>query len=255
VHSIPDQRCGGRARVNFTSTLTPTRTALPSFMGVASLAAVLTLEPAGWPSRRLSERRPDLQVGRAILGKCKGFARIPRMICRGVAGWRTVCVAALAIVQIACVNSSDPSDVNDVPLGTMRATVDGVPWSSPGIGTRSLNPNAALLLAIVSGDGLPIGLSNTPAFALSFSVEPRVGATTFATSSVAFASFVSFAGFVPAGSWGAAGTTGSGSVTVTTLTSTHAGGTFAFTLVPVFGATGSRVVTGGAFNVTVASVP
>lgn len=51
--------------------------------------------------------------------------------------------------------------------------------------------------------------------------------------------------------WRAEPQFGSGTITVQTLTSTTASGSFAFTLLPVTesGATGSRVVTNGSFNV------
>jgi hypothetical protein len=57
----------------------------------------------------------------------------------------------------------------------------------------------------------------------------------------------------PAQGWQTGAGFGSGSVTLTTFTATSAVGTFTFTLVPVAGtgSTGNKVVTDGAFNVTV----
>jgi len=61
----------------------------------------------------------------------------------------------------------------------------------------------------------------------------------------------------PASGWQAAGASGSGTVTLTTLTSTSASGTFSFSLVavPGTGATGSRSITEGVFNVTLTTTP
>jgi hypothetical protein len=56
----------------------------------------------------------------------------------------------------------------------------------------------------------------------------------------------------PAAGWTAAVGTGSGSITLTTLTSAGASGTFTFNLVavPNTGATGTKAITEGVFNVT-----
>ena len=61
----------------------------------------------------------------------------------------------------------------------------------------------------------------------------------------------------PAAGWQAGVGIGSGTITLTTLTNTTAAGTFSFTLaaVPGSGATGTKSITEGSFNVTFTSVP
>jgi hypothetical protein len=119
--------------------------------------------------------------------------------------------------------------------GTVSATIDGVSWS----GTVST--------ATVTLGSLAVAGENTAGLIVGFGAVAKTG-----TTSVGLGSGTNGTVQQNGRGWHAMLTNGSGSVTITTLTASGASGTFSFTMVPLpnTGATGNRVVTNGAFNVT-----
>ena len=151
--------------------------------------------------------------------------------------------SALLLAQLACGggNPSDPSQGSEVPLGTLRATFDGVPYIGTASAVSHSHPNASKP-TIVTG--------TLVTFLFGFDLPDRIGTTSVGPGSVLSATFgTSDSTGAPSAVWSAWGTSGSGSVTVTTLTSTRTSGTFFFNLAPDDGATGIKVVTKGVFNV------
>jgi hypothetical protein len=156
--------------------------------------------------------------------------------------------AALACASaIACGGDSGPA--GPAAAGSFTATIDGDAWASdaqylaggvtvvgPGVytmaGSRATSPSSALTVTLtlynIDRPGTyPIGVSPSVVGALAIVAEPTNG----------WASPLS----------GAAGT-----ITITTLTESRMAGTFTFTATPVSGgATGSRVVTDGKFDLPI----
>jgi hypothetical protein len=123
------------------------------------------------------------------------------------------------------------------PLGMMTAVIDGVPWSGR-INTARIATGNHL---VVSATPDP----TRPGFdVLTFSTPAQIGTQTIGAPGVTGAYVLSpTLGFI------AAGPAGSGSVTVSTLTTTNAAGTFFFTLVSNLGSSPEiKTVTNGAFN-------
>jgi hypothetical protein len=101
------------------------------------------------------------------------------------------------------------------------------------------------ILSIAGGDNRQL---------LSFAVTANRGSGTYTTgvidpNNVVVSTLSNVGG---AAAWLSGPTFGSGSVTITSLTSTSAAGTFTLTLAPTAGtgATGNKVITNGVFNVT-----
>jgi hypothetical protein len=146
-------------------------------------------------------------------------------------------VAVLLLVLAGCGKDRDPTGPNQpggAVNGTMTATIDGTPWSAtiitPGI-TGGIS-------AIGGSDG-----TRTMAFAW---VEGGTG-TYQVGSSVGFNANLTIAG----GTWVANATGGTGTLVVTSRTANRIVGTFNFTMnASAGGATGTRNVTQGAFNIT-----
>lgn len=140
---------------------------------------------------------------------------------------------AIALALTAC-KSDSPTDTNfDNGNGTYTAKVNGQTWS------------ADVVEALYIGTVLSVsGSDNNVVITVSVATQ---GTGTYDLSAG------SAAGVVTEGSdsWYAVGLGGSGSVTITSLTSHSAKGTFQFTGGPVPGAgtTGTRSVTQGAFDV------
>jgi hypothetical protein len=120
----------------------------------------------------------------------------------------------------------------------LSATIDGSAWGSPA-------PSATYRNSIVSIAGIDAGLTSAVALA--------VAATAPGTFSLAFGNNTGgFATISRSGKgWTSGVQGGAGSVTITTLTSNHVVGTFAFDAPPATGgASGTVHVTNGKFNIT-----
>lgn len=120
--------------------------------------------------------------------------------------------------------------------------MDGVQHSAP----------ASTVTAVYASGIMSIGATDTSRTTLGFAVTPSGGgAGTYTFGALSPANALLQVGN-PAQAWNGGVGKGSGSVTVTTFTATGATGTFAFTLVavPGSGATGTKAVTEGVFNVT-----
>lgn len=146
----------------------------------------------------------------------------------------TIALAALS----GCGSSTQPSGPGNGPL---TAKLDGAAWSATNV--VATYPSGILAVAGTDAQGRTIGFAIGPTTATgTFAVGPTSGVN---------ASLTEVSGS-SVQSWHAVQTSGSGSVTLTTITPNHAVGTFQFTVVPVpeGGATGTRAITQGAFDVT-----
>ena len=128
----------------------------------------------------------------------------------------------------------------------MTALVDGVAWSSiVTITTRTTLPTEPRGV---------LGVSGTNAFTgqyieITFAVPNAVGTYTIGPGQISNGALQIPNNFA---SWTASTTIGSGTIVVSSLTSTGAAGTFTLTLPPLSNtrATGTKLVTNGQFNVT-----
>lgn len=152
-----------------------------------------------------------------------------------------ILLCTLLLIPVACGSDgpSEPNPPGGAPNGTLAATIDGVPWSAtiitPGI-TGGIS-------AIGGSDG-----GRTLAWAW---VEGGTG-TYQIGGSVGFNASLTVAG----GTWVANNTTGSGTLVVTTRTSSRVAGTFSFTMGPGSGnASGTKSVTQGTFDITFTPPP
>jgi hypothetical protein len=155
---------------------------------------------------------------------------------------------ALLFVASGCGSSTAPGSATTtttVPPTTttqsMSARIDGVAWSAitaTGTVTRGT--------FTMAGFGAP-----GTASVINFTAPATVGTSSIGPSSIVEATLTS-----ASGSWEAysqPSVKGSGSVTITSVTSTRIVGTFTFTLaaVPGLAPTGTtRSITGGVFNIT-----
>ena len=154
---------------------------------------------------------------------------------------RPALAIALVALAAAC-GSSDKvtgNDTGDIKLahGSMSAKVDGKVWRA------SLGLNAAF-----SQNILAIGGTDQTGQTLGFGVAVLKGTGTYAIAPLSAANATLYSA---GSSWAATLAQGSGTITVNTITSTGASGTFSFTLAPVNQSSlGNRTVTDGVFNVT-----
>lgn len=159
-------------------------------------------------------------------------------------------VAWLLIVATACRGGDNPASPGQetgtggsVPNhGTVTAIVDGVAYS--GIARQ---PTTTSGILFVTSDTSALTVT------ITFIAPATVGTVTtdfHPMGSVVF-HLTTRMGMVTTGTWSALLTQGSGTLTVASFSATGASGTFSFTALPTgAGATGSKVVTNGAFNVT-----
>lgn len=117
-----------------------------------------------------------------------------------------------------------------------------------GTSTAATSATASLANGILSIGATDTSRSTTIGFALT---PTAAGVGTYTLGPLSSANAQLLVGN-PAAGWQAGVGTGSGTITVTSLTSTSAAGTFAFSLaaIPGTGATGTKSVTEGVFNVT-----
>lgn len=101
------------------------------------------------------------------------------------------------------------------------------------------------------------GTDSSKITTLSFAITPTAAGTGTYTLGPLNAANASIIVGNPAAGWQAGVGIGSGTVTITSLTASNAVGTFSFTLtaVPGTGATGTKNVTEGVFNVPLSTVP
>jgi hypothetical protein len=132
----------------------------------------------------------------------------------------------------------------------MTATIDGQSWSS----------NSAAILALqvsaVSGDyilgGTELAANGLPGTSLSIAINDVAGPGTYplGVDGVSVAGGFITVTAANGASWLTAFSGAAGTITITALNSTHIAGTFTFTASQTSnGATGSRVVTNGVFDV------
>ncbi len=162
------------------------------------------------------------------------------------------CVMAVTVVACGGSNPASPSAVPSAgasgggvgtPVtgrGTITAQIDGVAFS--GVATVATNQSGIFAAAASNGVG---------AITFGFGAVAAVGTTPVNATSPTNANLVVASG-TSAQSWAASTAGGSGTLTITSITSVGASGTFAFTLVPVpgSGASGTKSVTSGTFSVT-----
>jgi hypothetical protein len=148
----------------------------------------------------------------------------------------------LLLLAIGCGggDDDDPVDVNPNDSGSMTARVDGAGFTAFGVAASYNN-------GVLGVTGSQI----SPQQAITFSVPATATGTVTVSPTVGFALYTLGAGNAI---WGAGLTfssTASGSVTITTLTSSRAVGTFSFVMQPQQGsaATGTKTITQGAFDV------
>jgi hypothetical protein len=177
----------------------------------------------------------------------------------------TVVVIVVGAILSSCRGSSTSptSTSNSCPtisgLGSMCATLDGVPWAASDLGPgqrADAGPRPHPLFCYRGGTTLLVCIGDdSQGREISFAVA-------LATGTQHFGSEGSFccggqAAFVDAtGIYGAERPGGSGTVTITTLTDTTVSGAFSFTVLNRSATpTGTHVITGGVFNITDANEP
>lgn len=150
-----------------------------------------------------------------------------------IKGWaRWVGPAALVLALHGC--GSDPT-APQLTNGSITAQIDGGSFSATTI--VAAYTSGIMSIAGTDGQGRTIGIAGQIPGPGTY----PVGVTSPANFSVNIAS----------AAWQAAITLGSGSVTVSSISAAGAKGTFQFTAAPLSGttATGTKVVTAGAFDV------
>jgi Family of unknown function (DUF6252) len=143
---------------------------------------------------------------------------------------RTLTLVIVPLLVFGCTSGGDVLDVEGT--GTLKATVDGQPWTASSIQATFLGN----VLTIVGDNG---------------SITIALAATTNGTGSYDLSAGSANGTVTEGGSqWFAVGLGGSGTMTITSLSSNHAAGTFVMTGGPIAGtAVGTRSVTGGTFDV------
>ena len=149
-----------------------------------------------------------------------------------------ITIASLAFTLACGGDSKGVMNPNPNQAGkSMSARIDGVAWTAASVSVNVTNLGITISGADASGRGVGLGMSKSLG----------TGTQTFGTNASALGTVT-----VGTQAWSTVSQSGaSGSVTLTTLTANRAAGTFAFTAVPfIGGATGNKVVTTGAFDVT-----
>lgn len=163
-------------------------------------------------------------------------------LCRPGIRARGVATLATLLMVGACGSDGSPTAAGN---GTISASMNGSAWSvSPAMAQHNAGAGLVVIFAPSTGSyGLGINLSGFQG----------TGSYTFGPASQTFA--VVTMGADPAG-WGTVYGEGSGSVTVTTFSSSRIRGTFSFTAhpSPTSGQTGPMVVTNGEFDLPVVPV-
>lgn len=147
--------------------------------------------------------------------------------------------AALALALLVATGCGSDSGTNSGDASTMSATVAGTAWN----GTLAVQGTYAGNVLAISGT------NGTYQLQLTIPGVTTTGTYNFGPGNAGIAQLVQVTTGTPA--WTSSLVGGTGSITVTTLSATRAAGTFSFTgaASPGTAATGTRVVTNGAFDV------
>lgn len=153
----------------------------------------------------------------------------------------------LVVAVAGCGGSDDDGNPMGPGLinGTFTATVDGTAFSATTSVIAAYVSNT-LVITATSGSG-----ANAKSFSLT--VQGVTGTGTFSLVTAGSAATYSETTNSISQSWLCASTQGSGTVTLSQLSATKAVGTFTF-IAPantISGATGTKAVTAGSFNITV----
>lgn len=141
--------------------------------------------------------------------------------------------------------TATPATTNTPPVnGSMSANIDGAQWTANTVVTLK----SPATLGLPSGSLSVTGSSTSPSLIMGFAVPAAAGTYTIGSAGAQNAGFQDSSG----GAWTANEFKGSGTITVSSFTSTSASGTFAFNLPSLVNttATGTKVITQGVFNVT-----
>lgn len=155
-------------------------------------------------------------------------------------------ILAALVVTTACGGSNSttsPSGGGQASgKGTVTATIDGVPYQGT-VTSATLQSSGLLNIASNSSDLTRF---------VTFAVQPAAVGTFSGASSAVQLNVITMNNNTVVGSWLTSLNFGSGSLTITSLSSTGVSGTFAFTAVPVTASTpsGNKVVTNGTFTAT-----
>lgn len=153
-------------------------------------------------------------------------------------------VCAVGVAACNDGNPASPASAGESGTGTMSATVDGAVFSASGKGkvvaTRAGGANFSITGANTTGAQIAIIMAGVTLPGTYDIGAGGVGAATYSNAS---------------STWLSSNAGGTGTITFTTLTTTHATGTFSFVAAPVVGttATGPKVVTSGSFDVSLGS--
>lgn len=154
---------------------------------------------------------------------------------------RSILAVAAAFTVLAC--GSDSSGSTEPPQtalnGSMSAKVNGDDWNAT-LAVQAAYANGILALSGVDGDNVTIAMATGATQPGSYAI----GATSGTNASYTMTGGQALA-------WQAVSTLGSGSIEIETLTATSASGTFHFELPAVTssGATGTKSITSGKFDV------
>ena len=143
----------------------------------------------------------------------------------------------LLLAAVAC--SSDNTGGNNNTNGTMSASIDGQAWTG-NLATAATYQNNILAFA---------GTNNSFQINITLTGVTGTGTITLGSGQLSIATVATVS--TSPQTWLTSATGGTGSVVITSLSSTGASGTFSFTGVAAGGgATGTKAVTSGQFNVT-----
>jgi hypothetical protein len=149
-------------------------------------------------------------------------------------------LAVLLPVLLAACGSSGPTGPTPLANGTFTAKIDG----------SSFNATSAAVVPLGGGGGgggFSIGGGNTGGQTIGFAWVGGTGTYPIGAGNATIGTHT-YMGHT----WSASSAQGSGSITVTSVTASHVTGTFSFVLQPdaASGATGTRTVTAGSFDLT-----
>jgi hypothetical protein len=170
---------------------------------------------------------------------------------------RCVCVLGLVATAIACGGGGGGGSSPTAPGnsggsgGSGNTSTSSMTFRVDGTATTPASVTGSFANGILSIGGTDTARATT----LSFALTPvGTGPGTYTLGALSAANALILIGN-PAAGWQAGVGIGSGTITITTLSSTNASGTFSFSLVavPGSGATGTRTISEGTFNVTLTS--
>jgi hypothetical protein len=167
-------------------------------------------------------------------------------------------VCALILGPVGCGGGSSPNAPGGG--GSTTTTTTTVPSAASSVVSYRLDGasvTANLVTANFANGIMSVGATNpSQNITLGFALTPNASAPgTYSFGVLSGANAQIYVGN-PAAGWQAGVGIGSGTITINTFSSTGAMGTFSFTMaaVPGTGATGTKSITDGTFNVTFTSV-